>query len=377
MAQSLYFFRDLRRLAAQKFRMGLTDERGWQRDLVRHVLDDIRGVPFGYFANKKAEMEYSASSGETWRLSVYWGNRRVTVDRTLSRRLRQWAAEWQRSPTTLLFGDHGFQVFLTTERSALTRLINENPAAMFQAFHTEPFRWFATALQVAGQLYDAERKRIVRPPTVTDTEANPWQRLAATMMRARKQVRWERLTQICRTSLLGEAYLPTAGVRKWKWKAYDGKGHPVRRADGREVILPVEATSSGQSEAWPIFLLAITFGGAQTTFYIEEPESHLHPAAQVALLDLMVYLIEEGCRFVVTTHSPFLLYKLNNYLQAFKNRQEGRADAPTLDPKRVSAYLFAGGTAHPLMDPETGLIDVSDLDDVAAGLGQEFERLLG
>lgn len=377
-AQSLYFFRDLERLAVRKFQKGLTDKPGWQSDLLKAVLDDIRGVPFGYFANKTAVMEYSDPSGETWSLSVYWGNRRVRPSPTLSRRLSWWAAEWQSSPSTLLLtGHHGFQLFLPTERYAFSRLTNEQPSAMYLTFPTEPFRWFAWALELAGQRYAAERKEITRPDAVIDPNADPFRRQARLIAQKRRRKRWERLINICRTALRGEAYLPTAGIRQWKWRVCDRNGQPVHHPDGSDVILPLEATSSGQGEAWPIFLLAITFGGWGATFYIEEPETHLHPAAQVALLDLMMLLLEEDCRFVVTTHSPFLLYKLNNYLLAFKNSPRGRKDMPRLNPDHVAAYLLAEGKAFPLLDPETGLIDASNLEDMAAKLGEEFEELMG
>jgi len=42
-------------------------------------------------------------------------------------------------------------------------------------------------------------------------------------------------------------------------------------------------------------------------FFLDEPETPLSPARQLALLSLLKALVAEGCQFVIATHSPILM----------------------------------------------------------------------
>lgn len=50
------------------------------------------------------------------------------------------------------------------------------------------------------------------------------------------------------------------------------------------------------------------------TLFIEEPEAHLHPEAQVKLMEYFVELANLGLKIVMTTHSEYLFNKLTNLL---------------------------------------------------------------
>lgn len=143
-------------------------------------------------------------------------------------------------------------------------------------------------------------------------------------------------------------------------------------------MLLLGALSSGQSETWPFFALASTFGISEKLcdFYFEEPETHLHPKAQVEVVKTIAYLISRGHRFVITTHSPFILYVINNLIQAHMaydgNPPEGEF---SINPDHVAAYCL-GDNPRSIVDEETRLLDLDEIDDVLDSIGKEFYALL-
>lgn len=149
---------------------------------------------------------------------------------------------------------------------------------------------------------------------------------------------------------------------------------------GSKRISPT-AFAAGQMEIWPFFAMVQAGFEPATRVYFEEPEAHLHPGAQRRVIEIITYLVAHGKEFVVTTHSPYVLYAINNCLMANKLIAGRRllpdlGDQVLLNPERVSAYRFpAEGAVESIMDRETGLIDESELDQVADDLGATFTQL--
>ena len=161
---------------------------------------------------------------------------------------------------------------------------------------------------------------------------------------------------------------------------------------GRRV--PFNALSSGQQELLPMWT-SIDFFSARNIvrasgsdiFYIEEPEAHLFPAAQSVLMDFCISTLvsgQERRNLVLTTHSPYILSKLNNYLKAgllgkSKRNAERVAELVKRDcwltPDRVLAYSIEGGTLKTLIG-EDGLIDASYIDSVSEEVSKVFSALL-
>jgi hypothetical protein len=166
----------------------------------------------------------------------------------------------------------------------------------------------------------------------------------------------------------------------------------VETRDGRQV--PFSALSSGQQELLPMWLLIDyirDFGirGRPTgdLVYIEEPEAHLFPSAQNLLMDYLIGSVvsrRENRSLILTTHSPYILSKLNNYLKAGQLGKIKRL-APEvariisrdcwLTPSRVRAYAIHDGTLENLIDAN-GLIDGTYIDKVSEDVAAEFEQLL-
>lgn len=164
-------------------------------------------------------------------------------------------------------------------------------------------------------------------------------------------------------------------------------------------LLTPATMAAGQMEIWPFFAIveaalsplhaaksspSLTSNGKWAShIYFEEPEAHLHPDAQRLVMEIVSYLVrQKEARFVITTHSPYILYAINNFLMAHHVLDAGR-DLPAnltpqiiLHPENVSAYRFApDGIVHDIIDPEVGLIDEDELDRVADHLASTFAEL--
>jgi hypothetical protein len=134
----------------------------------------------------------------------------------------------------------------------------------------------------------------------------------------------------------------------------------------RDVSLPLHRTSSMVSELAPVVLYLRYLLGPADLLIIEEPESHLHPESQVRLARAVVSLADSGLQVMLTTHSDYFLQQLSNSIVAAQvNEGPTKPRLPTIEPNKVSAYLFApqpddrGTTVRRLdVSPTEGISDV-------------------
>lgn len=176
----------------------------------------------------------------------------------------------------------------------------------------------------------------------------------------------------------------------------------IEMEDGRRV--PFSSLSSGQQELIPIWYfldnlmlndeVEILREGGRTSqtgkdlIYIEEPEAHLFPSAQSALMEALVgAVISEKSRrsLIITTHSPYIMMKLNVFLKAGQiSRQKKRntelSDIVARDcwirRDQISAWRIEEGVVKSIIDDSEGLIDANYLDSISDDMAAEFEKLL-
>jgi hypothetical protein len=167
----------------------------------------------------------------------------------------------------------------------------------------------------------------------------------------------------------------------------------VSTKDGRKI--PFSALSSGQQELLPLLLIIQHFTKVQASktnkatdvIYIEEPEAHLFPTAQgelTAHLAAVSNFISPYGHLFITTHSPYVLSKLNTLIKAFstaatnENRQTVSDIVPEqlwLAPGRVSAYALQDGLLRSIKDA-SGLLDGEYLDQISDEISADFMALL-
>jgi hypothetical protein len=108
--------------------------------------------------------------------------------------------------------------------------------------------------------------------------------------------------------------------------------------------LPLMNSSSMVSELAPVVLYLRHVVQPGDTLIIEEPESHLHPTAQVEFTRLLVGAVKAGIRVIITTHSEWVLWELANLVRMselpleLRNGLDGADHA--IKPADVGAWVF-------------------------------------
>lgn len=161
--------------------------------------------------------------------------------------------------------------------------------------------------------------------------------------------------------------------------------------DGQSI--PLKYTSSGIQSALPL-ILTVLFGihhKEYDSFVVEEPECNLFPQKQVELLQFLIENIcDKGRMLTITTHSPYLLSALNNYLFAsalYTMMPDELSQLVQVVPSNfwlnvdecavysLGEQINGGIYCKNLVDSETGLIDFNYLDGVSITMGEEFGKL--
>lgn len=108
--------------------------------------------------------------------------------------------------------------------------------------------------------------------------------------------------------------------------------------------------------------------GAKPFIFIEEPEAHLHPEAQVQLVEVFKKLIEAGVKLIITSHSNYIFNKLNNMVIA-----------KTLDTKNYAPIILKDtdkGSVSQLMEADDLGVEDENFIDTAEALYEERELIL-
>lgn len=338
-SQILYFFRNLPFIVGF-YRAYLGPEAGPEA-VVRNALDELRSArrAFAVFAAPSVSIAYTSSDGRSIGIGMDRRNRRIALHRNLQKEVQILIREGAGTPL-------GNALYIPAERVLYSHARGPEPWRILSVPST--LSRFATVLEEVGETFKNW------PDGEPDTEEGKWVR------------------KMGRGALAGEAY--RVG-NHWKWDY------------GGEERLDIDMASSGQKANWPIVLLAEALfswrqsGKIQKDFAIhaEEPEIHLHPEAQVAIVKILAYLVNRGFRVLVTTHSLIVLYALNNLLAASGiDAVEPGIPEPEvrLKPGTVGAYFFReDGRVVSLVDEETGLLSEEELGETGERLMVEANRI--
>jgi len=235
-----------------------------------------------------------------------------------------------------------------------------------------------TERMVISQLRSALAERVLSLPITYELFAD-WLDLASRVQGDVDDPRAVLITRLSEEALEGHA---RRRGDQWKWN-FPRRGNPPQGT------LDLDMASSGQRANWSLGYLANALFALRSqrdfarvlTLFIEEPELHLHPDAQVKMSQIVAVLVNAGFRVVVTTHSLNVVYSLNNLLLARTrfNLTEGVGlpdPAMRIRVADIAVYDFSNGTPRDLVDRQEAFIDEHELGDVGARLGAEMNLLL-
>lgn len=122
-----------------------------------------------------------------------------------------------------------------------------------------------------------------------------------------------------------------------------------------------------------------------TSLFIEEPELNLFPSTQKDLLYFTLNAIKEKeHQLFLTTHSPYILYALNNCIMGWlvkDNMPENIAKSlesyhSWIDPKDVSAWQIKDGTLISIQEQQTNSIGKHYFNEVMNETMDEYYMML-
>ncbi|MFN8284867.1 MAG: AAA family ATPase [Chitinophagales bacterium] len=154
--------------------------------------------------------------------------------------------------------------------------------------------------------------------------------------------------------------------------------------------LKLTEAATGYLSSVPLFLVVdgyssdITTNTNETAFFVvEEPEISLFPQTQYKLIQFLISKTLLNDKYLITTHSPYILTSLNNLMQAFivgENNSEKVNEIIEkkywLNPKDVSAYMLTTDGFAENIIAEDGLIMTEKIDAVSDVLNGLYDKLL-
>lgn len=357
--QLMFFFRTLPHLAIRYLSEEQADES--VERMVLYLLNTLRRgyvqeAKRGFYALVEGSVDITWEGDRQTYTATIYGTRSDKIGISAGFRgaldFPGWRDFWLSQAITSLY--------IPAERTLYARLWNIAPAAFSGDHMPLTIRLFST---VMGQVLEEYRDMMEAVERYPETYSN---------------VQW--LLEQGRVMLRGQAYLPERGPRLWKWETERG---------GRRIIHDLELASSGQMAGWTIVVLAAMAlywkrSGRipETTpfyFHVEEPETHLHPEAQIRMMELLAFLARQGIYVTVTTHSPLFLYVLNPLMEAAALGEEQAEDLPPpqvrIPPENVAAYEVRDGRVVDIVDREKGWVDEDRLREAEWMADRFFNRI--
>lgn len=173
------------------------------------------------------------------------------------------------------------------------------------------------------------------------------------------------------------------------------KNGEVYFENGEGLSIPLSAAASSVKELAPYLLFLTTTPVVSQSILFEEPESHLHPLRQQTVADTFGYLIGMDCYLTLTTHSDYIIKRINQLARIerlyYTQRQaatallqkEGLTFHSLIELDKVRAYLLVsnGDSTSRIerIDSEDGIAFTSfeNVIDREFDLTEEIERIEG
>ena len=171
-----------------------------------------------------------------------------------------------------------------------------------------------------------------------------------------------------------------AGQIRTKRPSSEGYPEFVYRPLGTEEDIRLTRASSMVTELAPVVLFLRGAVNRGDMLLIDEPEAHLHPAAQTRMAVALARLVRVGVRVVVTTHSDWLLQEIGNLIR--EGELENQTGEPaseealpsSLRPSEVGIWLFrrdedsAGSTVQEIPFDRSEGVEPREYEGVAEEL---------
>lgn len=182
-------------------------------------------------------------------------------------------------------------------------------------------------------------------------------------------------------------YLPTAWIKEilgGEIEQIDDRYYLVNNKQRTEFI----HTSSGQQEALPMLvsLAVLAYIENESDIFIEEPEAHLFPSSQAKIVKILSHMYAKKFNLFITTHSPYILSELNNYLYAndlikrnLMSIDEYNSILPLTSPINiddVNAYKMEDGFLKSIIDIDYSMINSEELDKASSHASEIYNQLL-
>jgi len=110
----------------------------------------------------------------------------------------------------------------------------------------------------------------------------------------------------------------------------------VFRSNRKKRSVDIIHAASMIKELTPLYLIIRELVSPEDFLIIEEPESHLHPGAQLQLVEIFADLVNQGVKIIMTTHSDLILRKVSQLTGRYRLKESRKG--VSLDVKNVAIY---------------------------------------
>lgn len=148
--------------------------------------------------------------------------------------------------------------------------------------------------------------------------------------------------------------------------------------------IPLHLASSSARGLSDIYFFLKHIARPGMILMIDEPESHLSPANQVALARLLALCVNHGLKIFITTHSDYLIKEFNNLImlnrdfngksEFLKEHSRSYSEHDFLKPESVSAYVCREGSLDKCAVDEKGM-DILFFDETIDSINRIAEQL--